>query len=307
MPEQHAPVCWRSVLRSKECVRICVFPRYPASSCWCGGLWIIAALFPAQSQADTVDIGVQLFRDPLCYESAGEALLTENVCYANSYTNQTFGLKFRIVHFDPPALIYMWNFLDECKTQDGLLKTITAQRCTEYTGSLWCKMSLRERSNVYVGPDCSTMQLGVQNFYAATTCSGPTVNTFSYPIQGECLAASQTGSVEFQLSGPNLTRRDYIGNKKCLVPSNLTIVESTSSTIGRCYPLPLQGSRRWQLRPPRSFRWSVEKGKVAVVSNAFSRRRSSAGFLVALLAASVFGVTAAVPSAWTVHVLLPWR
>lgn len=243
---------------------------------------LCAGWFLRPSNADTFDIGVKLYTDNNCLFWSQTFLILDSSCYANIWApNATKGWTMRIVDFNVPQSIDMREYTDDCHSLAMPKRTLVTgtERCTPFLGSMYAQFDIRFRSNTCKGAMCSTLATAVQTFYSAAACAGPAFATFRYPIQNECLRASN-GTQDFTVASDdrNITLTDYGGGDECKAQEGVR-VRTYDITNRYCYPL-------YTAEPPRSFSWTVERNTpYAAISTGFRSPPSMLCLLILLLGA----------------------
>jgi hypothetical protein len=238
------------------------------------------AWLPQLGQADTYDIGVNLWADPNCdLFWRDEFVVLDGGCYANKWApNSTKGFKMNIVFFNTPARIDMREYHDDCHTQAWEKRTVTAGKdfCTPFLGSLYARFDIRFRSSTCKGQLCSNLAIAVQTFYNEAKCVGPAYAVFRYPVQGECLRA-MNGTQVLQASADdgNISLIDWGGSDDCLAAEGGRM-KSYSIKNNLCYPL-------YTTQAPMSFTWVVERTTPYAAASGASRSSPDALFMVVLL------------------------
>ncbi|CAE7383621.1 unnamed protein product [Symbiodinium sp. CCMP2592] len=234
-----------------------------------GFLWLLAASLLRPSSGDTLDIDVRLFLDSNCFDPYDELLLLDDGCYANLYTNATKAFKVRIVGFVEPFKYDIQDYTDACHTIFSPKRTLESGKCERFIGGYWAEITNRLRSSTCVGQDCSRLAVTKQRFYSESMCVGLPYEVFTYPVQNECMRASN-GTQAFRVdpTTTNVTQVDYLVNDRC--GGDLT--RQYIMSVGYCYEL-------YPDRAPRSFRWEVERYDATAISDAW--RPSSLGLVQA--------------------------
>lgn len=219
-------------------------------ACFIGAGWL-----PQLGRADTYDIGVNLFSDANCLFYADEFLLLDGGCYANKWApNSTKGFKMNIVGFNAPQRMDMREYTDDCHTLAMPKRELQAgtDRCNPFLGSMYAQFDIRFRSSTCKGQLCSSLAIAVQTFYTQSFCSGPAHSVFRYPVQGECLRATNgTQDLRASSDDSNITLKDYRGGDDCKASPGIR-VRTYSINNRNCYPL-------YSTQAPRSFSWRVER------------------------------------------------
>mmetsp|Transcript_15103 Transcript_15103/g.31585 ORF Transcript_15103/g.31585 Transcript_15103/m.31585 type:complete len:261 (-) Transcript_15103:202-984(-) len=228
----------------------------------------LLCLLPGVS-GDALDIEVQLFRDPNCFERAQDITLLDSGCYGNIYSNLSKAFLVRMVGFGDPERFNLFEYVGTCHLEyqySALPRSIQGGRCTRFVGPFYGILRSSFRSNTCAGSDCSTLNVAMQNFFSDAGCEGLPVQTFKYPLQNACLRWSN-GTQTFQVDSTysNITQVDYPGNDVCSGGFRRTYV----ITNRRCYSL-------YPDRSPRSFSWNVEE-LTSSVATSQSRRGSLLG------------------------------
>jgi len=253
--------------------------------------FLALAWLPQLGRADTFHIGVNLFTDLNCLFKADNFIATDGGCYANKYApNMTLGFSMTIVGFNDPAKIDFYEYSDDCHTLSKPKRTLQGgvDRCNLFLGSLYAQFNLRFRSNTCQGESCSTLAITIQTFYNGAGCSGPEYAVFRYPVQGECLRATN-GTQEITTSGDdsNITLNDYIGSDNCEPPWTRNRLYSIVNQY--CYPLYVN-------RAPRSFVWRVERSMPYKPTASLSSRPSGTILFPLALAAGLSNAASALDS-----------
>lgn len=243
------------------------------------------------SRADTYDIGVSLYTDANCLFWANDFLALDGGCYANKWAtnSSTKGFLMKIVYFNPPQTIHLTEFSDDCHTKAMPTRRVITGKgsdtpCFRFMGSMYAQFTIRFRSNTCQGSQCSTLGIAVQTFYNGAGCAGSAYSIFRYPVQGECLRASNgTQDLTASSDESNLTLVDYSGSTNC-EPAEGGRQRTYSITNKYCYPL-------YTTRAPRSFSWRVERHKpfsaASTAHRSMPRLPAVAATVAALLAATL--------------------
>jgi hypothetical protein len=118
--------------------------------------------------------------------------------------------------------------------------------------------------------------VAVQTFYEEKDCAGPTYAIFKYPVQEECLRASNGTQTITAPSDSNITLTDFVGSSTCGKTDQPAQEKKYFITGGYCYPL-------YPTKAPKSFKWTILRTVKTVVSSA---RRGTPVLLSALLVLS---------------------
>merc|ERR1712137_1141833 len=136
-------------------------------------------------------------------------------------------------------------------------------------------MKIRYRSLACFGgaAECSDLVLGTQKFFDLADCKGPANPTFTFPMQGECMRATN-GTQKFSVdaSGYNISQKTYEGDDAC----NGGIQRNYATQNGRCWPL-------YEDRPPRSFMWEVDLGAQPVATSSATWIRKASPLMLSSL------------------------
>lgn len=249
---------------------------------WQPGLWALAGLVVLQSlwraAADSVDVNVQLFRDANCYERVDQMVLLDQGCYANRYDNRTKAFMLKILVFDgADQQIELTQYVNYCDPVSLYSpgRSLRVGRCALFVGGFYAQVALRLRSLTCEGVSCSPISVATQQFFQDADCIGVVTETFTYPLQGECMRF-YNGTQVFTMSdyGRTITEVDYNGNGGCAGNDVRTYVMPS----GTCYPV-TDGQAG-------SFLWMVEKGtNVLSATSGAIRLGSRKVFLIAGLPA----------------------
>jgi len=209
---------------------------------------------------DAVDLNVQLYSDPNCFQPADEMILVDEGCYANRYANITKSFQLKIVVFSGEEKIDLREYVEDCNPAHLYrpARTIEAGRCEPFVGGFYAVFGLRLRSAACEGGTCSPISVARQSFYWESGCSGVASKVLDFPVQGECLRWwNGTRNYRMDDYGENITVTDYPGNDGCNSGYQLHYtIES-----GTCFPL-------FESKGPKSFLWRIEAGKNVLTAGA---------------------------------------
>jgi len=207
-----------------------------------------------------VDLNVQLYSDPNCFQPADEMVLVDKGCYANRYANITKSFSLKIVVFDGDKKIDLREYVEDCNAAHLYrpARTIEAGRCEAFVGGFYAIFGLRLRSDACEGVTCSPISVARQSWYLQSGCQGVASKVLDFPIQGECLRWwNGTRTYRMDEYGMNITQTDYPGNDGC----NSRYQEHYNIESGTCFPL-------FDSEGPKSFLWRIEAGKNVLTAGA---------------------------------------
>jgi hypothetical protein len=170
----------------------------------------------------------------------------EGVCYSNTYSNYSMAYTVKIVDFDPPGKVMIYQYSDNCITQIMAPKAVVAEQCQQFTGAFHgiYKLMFRgtpcERKEEY----CSKLRIVTQEFYQSVTCKGLTTASFAFPLHKECLRF-ENGTQNFEVSEDltNITQTDYHGSSVCAG----SLAYRYHIQVDRCYPLYGDFAFKWRI------------------------------------------------------------
>eukprot|EP00929_Paragymnodinium_shiwhaense_P031826 TRINITY_DN17752_c0_g1_i1.p1 TRINITY_DN17752_c0_g1~~TRINITY_DN17752_c0_g1_i1.p1 ORF type:complete len:299 (-),score=37.19 TRINITY_DN17752_c0_g1_i1:356-1252(-) len=259
---------------------------------WPSGAFLACCLsLLDRCQAETWDIQLQLYRDPVCMERVEDILLMDQGCYANLYSNITKAYSLKILFFNYPQSIEVREFSDNCQSIARPPRPMGTERCVRFLGGLWAVVRLLFRSPTCVG-ECSKLGVSEQVFYPEKNCGGRPIKSFWYPSPG-CMRAAN-GTQELGLNtdsrGTNITFTDFIYNSAC----DGGIVKVYEVPSGSCFPL-------YEDRSPRSFQWVAYPAMITgigspAIGGAARLASGLGGVLARLLALATLSAGAALPS-----------
>lgn len=206
----------------------------------------LAELLQGADAADSFNVGIQLYKDSNCFERSQMLLLMEGVCYSNTYSNYSKAYTVKIVDFDPPGKVNVYQYSDNCMTQIIAPKSVQAEQCQQFTGAFHgiYKLMFRgtpcEKKEEY----CSKLRIVSQEFFQSATCKGLTTASFSFPLHKECLRF-ENGTQHYEVSSDmsNITQTDFHGSGMCAG----SLSNKYHIQVDRCYPLYGDFAFRWRI------------------------------------------------------------
>lgn len=205
------------------------------------------AVLPQRCVAETWDLQLNVFKDPVCTERVEDVVYMDEGCYANLYNNMTKAFKLKIIAFDYPQSVEINEYSDNCHTVKLGPRYIPTGSCTRLVSGVYAEVTLILRSKTCVG-ECSKLAVSAQEFFDQENCEGLPFVTYWYPTPG-CIRSfngTQELALSTDLSGSNITMTDYTYNNHC----NGGIVKTYMVQSGACFAL-------YDDRTPRSFKWTA--------------------------------------------------
>ncbi|CAK0793244.1 unnamed protein product [Prorocentrum cordatum] len=211
--------------------------------------------------AESLDIVIELFQDPLCYEFFSKSTYMDSICYANLYTDGTsIAFAAKIIDFadgDQGRNIFaVGEYSDDCYSLYSAKRIWREGECNPWIGpNIWAMMSTKPRSKTCQGDGCSRLSQTIQTFYEQSGCTGLQYAQIKFPVQSECLRY-YNGTQKFAVDGAvtTITQTDYPLNDNCCAEGCAT--EAALGTVyslenERCYTF-------YKDKAPRSFKWTMD-------------------------------------------------
>jgi len=193
-------------------------------------------------------------------------MLLDSGCYANLYTNATKAYMVRITGYGDLAVqkFSLFEYVGTCNKGfqfSAEPRKLRGGKCERFLGPYYAMLRTRQRSNICVGEECSTLTVALQHFYSLADCQGLASYTFKYPLKNACLRFSNgTQAYRVDAAYTTITQTDFLGDNAC----KGSMTKTYAITNRRCYSLHAN-------KEPRSFSWTVEEATPA------ARRGNSGG------------------------------